>query len=29
MGLKHKTELRQGLETTYQDFLANEVLYIE
>ncbi len=29
MGWKHKTELRQGLETTYQDFLANEVLYIE
>ncbi len=29
MGWKHSTELRQGLETTYQDFLANEVLYIE
>ena len=29
MGWKHKTELRQGLEMTYQDFLANEVLYIE
>ena len=29
MGWKHKTELRQGLELTYQDFLANEVLYIE
>jgi GDP-L-fucose synthase len=29
MGWKHKTELRQGLEITYQDFLANEVLYIE
>lgn len=29
MGWKHQTELRQGLEMTYQDFLANEVLYIE
>ncbi|WP_020605737.1 GDP-L-fucose synthase [Spirosoma spitsbergense] len=29
MGWKHRTELRQGLEMTYQDFLANEVLYIE
>ncbi len=29
MGWKHKTELRKGLEMTYQDFLANEVLYIE
>ena len=29
LGWKHKTELRQGLELTYQDFLANEVLYVE
>lgn len=29
MGWKHKTELKQGLEITYQDFLANEVLYVE
>lgn len=29
MGWKHRTELRHGLEMTYQDFLANEVLYIE
>ena len=29
LGWKHTTELRQGLETTYQDFLANEVLYVE
>ena len=29
LGWKHKTDLKQGLEQTYQDFLANEVLYIE
>ncbi|WP_461054110.1 GDP-L-fucose synthase [Spirosoma arcticum] len=29
MGWKHTTELKQGLEQTYQDFLANEVLYVE
>ncbi len=29
MGWKHTTDLRQGLEQTYQDFLANEVLYVE
>ncbi|MVM33333.1 NAD-dependent epimerase/dehydratase family protein [Spirosoma sp. HMF4905] len=29
MGWKHTTELKQGLERTYQDFLANEVLYVE
>ena len=29
MGWKHKTDLKQGLELTYQDFLANEVLYVE
>lgn len=29
LGWKHTTDLRQGLELTYQDFLANEVLYVE
>lgn len=29
MGWKHSTELREGIERTYQDFLANEVLYVE
>ena len=29
MGWKHTTELKQGLELTYQDFLANELLYVE
>lgn len=29
MGWKHKTELSPGIEQTYQDFLANEVLYVE
>ena len=29
LGWKHRTELKQGLELTYQDFLANEVLYVE
>ncbi len=29
LGWKHTTELKQGLEMTYQDFLANEVLYVE
>jgi len=29
MGWKHTTELREGIERTYQDFLANEVLYVE
>ena len=29
LGWKHTTELKQGLEHTYQDFLANEVLYVE
>lgn len=29
MGWKHTTQLKQGLERTYQDFLANEVLYVE
>ncbi|MBD2754665.1 GDP-L-fucose synthase [Spirosoma validum] len=29
MGWKHTTELKEGVERTYQDFLANEVLYVE
>ncbi|MBD2699691.1 GDP-L-fucose synthase [Spirosoma sp. BT702] len=29
MGWKHTTELKEGIEQTYQDFLANEVLYVE
>lgn len=29
MGWKHHTELEEGIERTYQDFLANEVLYVE
>ncbi|WP_420151706.1 GDP-L-fucose synthase [Spirosoma sp.] len=29
MGWKHTTELKEGIERTYQDFLANEVLYVE
>lgn len=29
MGWKHKTDLKEGIEQTYQDFLANEVLYVE
>ncbi|WP_019989190.1 GDP-L-fucose synthase [Rudanella lutea] len=29
LGWKHTTDLRQGLEVTYQDFLANEELYVE
>ncbi|MDB5243098.1 MAG: GDP-fucose synthetase, partial [Spirosoma sp.] len=29
LGWKHKTGLKEGLEQTYQDFLANEVLYVE
>lgn len=29
MGWRHTTELKQGIEQTYQDFLANEVLYVE
>jgi len=29
LGWKHTTDLREGLELTYQDFLANEVLYVE
>ncbi len=29
LGWKHTTDLRAGLELTYQDFLANEVLYVE
>lgn len=29
MGWKHTTELKQGLEQTYQDFLANELSYVE
>nr|WP_280529201.1 GDP-L-fucose synthase [Spirosoma utsteinense] len=29
LGWKHTTELKDGLERTYQDFLANEVLYVE
>ncbi|GAB3577078.1 GDP-L-fucose synthase [Spirosoma luteolum] len=29
MGWKHRTELEEGIERTYQDFLANEVLYVE
>ncbi|WP_111628835.1 GDP-L-fucose synthase [Larkinella arboricola] len=29
MGWQHRTELRDGLEMTYQDFLANEELYVE
>ncbi|QJW91840.1 GDP-L-fucose synthase [Spirosoma taeanense] len=29
MGWKHTTELQQGIEQTYQDFLTNEVIYVE
>lgn len=29
LGWKHTTDLKDGLEQTYQDFLANEVLYVE
>lgn len=29
LGWKHQTELKEGIELTYQDFLANEVLYVE
>ena len=29
LGWKHTTELKEGMERTYQDFLANEVLYVE
>lgn len=29
LGWKHTTALKDGLEKTYQDFLANEVLYVE
>ena len=29
MGWKHTTDLGDGIERTYQDFLANEVLYVE
>ncbi len=29
MGWKHTTDLSDGIERTYQDFLANEVLYVE
>ena len=29
LGWKQKTGLKEGLEQTYQDFLANEVLYVE
>jgi len=29
MGWQHTTSLKEGLEQTYQDFLANEVLYVE
>ncbi|WP_460910237.1 GDP-L-fucose synthase [Spirosoma areae] len=29
LGWTHTTELKAGLERTYQDFLANEVLYVE
>lgn len=29
MGWKHTTDLKDGIEHTYQDFLANEVLYVE
>ena len=29
MGWKHTTELKEGIAVTYQDFLANEVLYVE
>ncbi|RRA98671.1 GDP-L-fucose synthase [Larkinella rosea] len=29
MGWKHTTSLKDGLELTYQDFLANEELYVE
>ncbi|MGF7219005.1 GDP-L-fucose synthase [Spirosoma lacussanchae] len=28
-GWKHATELKDGLEKTYQDFLTNEVMYVE
>lgn len=29
LGWKHTTDLKDGLEMTYQDFLANEELYVE
>lgn len=29
MGWQHRTELREGLEKTYQDFLANVEMYVE
>ncbi|MFD1142470.1 GDP-L-fucose synthase family protein [Larkinella insperata] len=29
MGWQHRIELKDGLEMTYQDFLANEELYVE
>jgi len=29
MGWRHQTELKEGLEKTYQDFLANVELYVE
>jgi GDP-L-fucose synthase len=29
MGWRHTTDLREGLERTYQDFLANQMLYVE
>jgi len=29
LGWKHATELKDGLEKTYQDFLTNEVMYVE
>ncbi len=29
MGWKHTTDLGDGIERTYQDFLANEILYVE
>ena len=29
MGWQHRTELREGIEKTYQDFLANVEMYVE
>ncbi|WP_345246734.1 GDP-L-fucose synthase [Nibrella saemangeumensis] len=29
MGWRHRIELKEGLEKTYQDFLANELSYVE
>ncbi len=29
MGWHHTTEIKEGIERTYQDFLANELMYVE